>query len=76
MSETETVFAALLLVSLLVNVLQSFWINKSVPADLADKIFLGARNLASITPNPDDDKIVDEAEKIYRDLSSDIKPRD
>lgn len=70
MSQTETVFAALLLVSLLVNVLQSFWINKSVPSDLAGKIFAGARLLADATPNPDDNKIVDAAEKMYSDLTA------
>jgi hypothetical protein len=68
LSQTELVFASLFLVSLLINALQAFFLNKSVPSDLAAKIFAGARLLANATPRPDDNKIVDEAEKLYNDL--------
>lgn len=57
------------IILLLGNILQSFWLYKSVPRDVANHVFERARLLAKMTPNPDDDKIVDAAQAGFNKLT-------
>lgn len=70
MSETEAVFAVLLLVSVLINALQAFWNNQSIPKEFAEKIFTGAKYLASLNDIRQDDEVINALHKLYNDLSA------
>jgi uncharacterized Zn finger protein len=71
-----TIVSVIMLISLLSNLLQSFWLSKSVPHELAKAIFDRAAELASRTASPDDDKIVNAARGAYDLLTQGEKPRD
>jgi hypothetical protein len=67
-STLTLIFAAVMLLSLLGNLLQSWWLKQSVPHDLAKEVFRQSRELARKTATPEDDKIVDAGEKFYDSL--------
>lgn len=67
-SNPNTFIKALVLVSLLFNVLQAFWSSKSVSPEMARLVFGGARELAKTTKSPTDDKAVEMLESSYNNL--------
>lgn len=67
-SDPNTFIKALVLVSLLFNVLQAFWSSKSVSPEMARLVFGGARELAKTTKSPTDDKAVEMLESSYNNL--------
>lgn len=64
-----TIVSIIMLISMLVNALQSFWLSKSVPHDLALGIFERASQLAALTPTTEDDKLVSAAKNAYTELT-------
>lgn len=64
-----TLGAVVVLVLLLFNAVQSFWIYKSVPREVADQILTRAELLAKITSSAEDDKIVAAMREAYNKLT-------
>lgn len=64
-----TIVSVIMLISMVVNALQSFWLSKSVPHDLALGIFERAASLAKLSPSPEDDKLVEAAKNAYTELT-------
>jgi hypothetical protein len=71
-----TIVSVIMLISMLSNLLQAFWLSKSVPHDLAKSILGRAAELASRTASPEDDKIVSAAKGAYELLTNGEKSRD
>lgn len=65
LSEKDLLFAAVSLIVLLGLVLQSFWLYKSIPPELAQKLFSETKALAKETKTPLDDMLVEGAEMAY-----------
>ncbi len=74
LSDPNTFIKALMLISLLGNLLQAFWSMKSVPPEIAKLIFSVSRELAKTTKDTKDDKAVDMLERTYDDLSA-LRPK-
>lgn len=71
-----TLVSVIMLISMLINLLQSFWLSKSVPHDLAQGILERAAKLAEATPSKADDVIVNAAKNAYEEMTQGEKPRD
>ena len=72
MTNQELLYSAFGLVVLLVLVLQSFWLYKSVPPQYVDRIFTDAKKLAAETSTPLDDLLVNSAEMVVKNVL--VKP--
>lgn len=61
--------ATVVILVLLVNLLQSFWLYGSVPRNIAEQILSRAELLAKTTPSLEDDRIVAAMKKAYDELT-------